>query len=460
MNSLYCLLLSLISFCVYSQEITATRLIDQKQKALSYLQTSQIKSTEIGKAYIGEWPAYMHMTNNFLLLGKSQNYRDSNCFNMTGVFNALSEAYLLDTTHSEIKVMLKDAYPELLTYRKDSLFNFWKLLPPNRDLSRKIKNPEGLLVRRPTHYKLKSRFINNAANITFDNDDTAMGNLSMLYHAKVFGDSKNETISYLKFDKYLDSNRKAYHWHNFLVKIPRESGAFLTWQGQEREFRHWNFFKAAMHNLVFFLPSSCASPQPFEPYIPWGANDIDAVVNANVLTYLATSQQLKHSKGKKGAEKLINYQIKRNRWSRAGMYYPNRYHFHYSVSRSMLAARAQYDINGQGILSHLIASQHTDGHFASRRRVNKKDILQSTVYALTSMLNLEELGYEIPKERITLTMDYLLRHQNEDGSWKGGVFFSGGTVVRNVLHFKSDAYTTSLMVLAISKYQKTTYQTN
>jgi prenyltransferase beta subunit len=100
----------------------------------------------------------------------------------------------------------------------------------------------------------------------------------------------------------------------------------------------------------------------------------------------------------------------------------------------------------------LLNTQFPDGHFESRRKVNKKDILQSTVYGLTSLLNLKELGYNVPKDRIDLTMSYLLKHQNEDGSWNGGVFFSGGTVVRNVLHFKSEAYTTALMVLAMNKW--------
>lgn len=452
MRGVLLILLSFLGLRSFGQEISLKKIELQKQKALNYLENSQIKTTTENKAFAGEWPAYMHMTNAFVLLGKSEKYRDSNCFNMTGVFNALAEAYLQDTSQLQIKSMLKNAYPELLSYRKDSLFNFWKLLPPNRDLSRKTNNPEGLLVRRPTHYKLNTRFINNAANVAFDNDDTSMGNLSLYYYSKIFGKNNGQNVSYAAFDKYLDSNRKAYHWHNFLVKIPRETNAFLTWQGKEREFKRWSFFKAAMHNLVFYLPSSCANPRPFVPYIPWGANDIDAVVNANILTYLGSTNQIEKSKGKTGAEKLIYYQINRGRWSRAGMYYPNKYHFHYAVSRSMLAGKDKLNANGQVILSHLLNTQFPDGHFESRRKVNKKDILQSTVYGLTSLLNLKELGYNVPKDRIDLTMSYLLKHQNEDGSWNGGVFFSGGTVVRNVLHFKSEAYTTALMVLAMNKW--------
>ncbi len=453
MKKVYLIFLNFFALNLYGQQILKEKVEIHKQKALRFLENSQIKTTIENKTFAGEWPAYMHMTNAYVLLGKSERYRDSNCFNMTGIFNALAETYMQDTTQVQIKKMLKNAYPELLSYRKDSLFNFWKLLPPNRDLSRKTNNPDGLLVRRPTHYKLKTRFINNAANVAFDNDDTSMGNLSLYFYSKIFGENQNQIVSYEAFDKYLDTNRKAYHWHNYLVRIPREKSAFLTWQGKEREFKRWSFIKAAMHNLVFYLPASCANPRPFKPYIPWGANDIDAVVNANILTYLGTSGQLTNSKGRKGAERLINYQINRGRWSRAGMYYPNKYHFHYAVSRSMLVGKDQIIANGQAILAHLLNTQFPDGHFESRRRVNKRDILQSTVYGLMSLLNFKELGYDVPKERIDLTMSYLLKHQNEDGSWNGGVFFSGGTVVRNVLHFKSEAYTTALMVLGMNKWK-------
>lgn len=82
------------------------------------------------------------------------------------------------------------------------------------------------MVRRPTHYKLNTRFINNAANVAFDNDDTSMGNLSLYYYSKIFGKNNGQNVSYAAFDKYLDSNRKAYHWHNFLVKIPEKPMLF------------------------------------------------------------------------------------------------------------------------------------------------------------------------------------------------------------------------------------------
>ena len=45
--------------------------------------------------------------------------------------------------------------------------------------------------------------------------------------------------------------------------------------------------------------------------------------------------------------------------------------------------------------------------------------------------------------------------QDENGiHWKGGVFFSGGTVVRKTLFWKSDAYTTAIILKAFANYRK------
>ena len=439
---------------VFCQPISSQKIEEGLFKAIIFLEENQVKKSEQNKIFIGEWPSYMHMSNPYFLLGKAQKYRDSNCFTMTGIFNALAEAYQYDTTQNSIKPILKNGFSELLSYKQDEKFNFWKSLPANRDLSRKEKKDTLIFVRRPTHYKLKSRFINNAANIAFDADDTSMGNLAIFYHNKIFKDTAVNYVNAELFDNYLDKNRHNYHWHNYLVRIPRKSGAYLTWLAKEDHFKRWSFLKAAGNNLIFFLPPSSAFPTPYKPYVPWGANDLDAVVNANVLTYLTTSNQLVNAKGKEGANLLISHQIKRQRWSRAGMYYPNRYHFHYATTRAIIAGNKDLKKENLSLLRYLLKSQLADGHFESRRKVHKKDPIQSTVYATLSLLNLKESGEDIPKQTIEKSISYLFKNQKLDGSWSGGVFFSGGTVVRNVLYFQSDSYTTALMVLVINKYKK------
>jgi hypothetical protein len=72
--------------------------------------------------------------------------------------------------------------------------------------------------------------------------------------------------------------------------------------------------------------------------------------------------------------------------------------------------------------------------------------------ALRAHSTSKKLGYDAPKDQINLTIKFLLKQQNNYGSRNGGVFFSGRTVVRNLLHFKSEAYSTALMVMAINRW--------
>lgn len=422
--------------------------------ALHYLAQMQCRQTIAGKEFAGEWPAYMQMHTRFVLLGTRNKYRDSNSFTTVGVHNLLSEIYLADTSLRQILPMLEAAYPEIQTYSTNRRFNFWKKLPPNRDLQKGLEPDPVPLVRRPTHYKLNSRYINNAANVENDADDTASGNLAIWFHNHIF--QKNDSIATASlFDTYLDENRKNRHWYNYLFNGCTHSGAYMTWLGKEADFKRWNIFKTIGHNQIFFMKRSVCYPTPYQPYIPYGTNDVDAVVNANILTYLSKKGGLDQSRGRSGAYKFVYHQAQYGRWSRAGTYYPNRYHFHYAVSRTLAVRDSLLMKTAQLMLIHLQNSQQEDGSYHSRRRVNHRDVLQSSAYALMAMLNFKEAGLDVPQKLIDKTLIFILSHKQKEGAaffWKGGVFFSGGTVVRNVLYFTSDAYSTALVILALQKY--------
>ena len=81
--------------------------------------------------------------------------------------------------------MLDNSFKKIMSYENKGQFNFWNLLPPNRLL--KKGDIKGLqpLVRRPTHYKLKSKYINNAANVTNDADDTGLAYSALLLRKKI-----------------------------------------------------------------------------------------------------------------------------------------------------------------------------------------------------------------------------------------------------------------------------------
>lgn len=450
-------LLSSISYSAsYGQGISTEELQITLKNSLNYLAKVQEQETVRDSIFKGEWPSTMGLKNNYILLGYSQDFRDSNCFTQAGIFNILAEIYLADTSQKQILPMLRSAMPEILNYRDENTFNFWKKLKPNKPLSKKGPNPPNYLAHRPTNYILRSRFINNAADIANDADDTAAGNLAIFYYNTIFGETADNLASTQTFDSWLDGNRNNYHWYNYIHKISRPSKAYMTWFAPEYQFKQWSFVKQALHNCVFYLKGSSCFPHPYQRYVPWGANDIDAVVNANVLNYLSKSGQVQYSQGKDGAVSLIQNTIERERWSRAGLYYPNRYHIHYVLSKSIGSFKSEFESQATMVIKHLYTSQVKDGSFESRRKANKKDRLQSTVYALNAMINFKKEGFDISMASIDKAMSYILSQKIIDDSnsnhWKGGVFFSGGTVVRNVLFFKSDAYTTALVAQGIQNY--------
>ncbi|MEY4584258.1 MAG: hypothetical protein RJB10_755, partial [Pseudomonadota bacterium] len=99
-------------------------------------------------------------------------------------------------------------------------------------------------------------------------------------------------------------------------------------------------------------------------------------------------------------------------------------------------------------------TQKPDGSYESKKIVNQHDILQSTAYATLAMLYLKESGVNVPKALIDKSIAFLYSQKQEEKKqvfWKGGVYFSGGTVVRNMLYFTSDAYTTALVSMAFCK---------
>jgi len=70
-------------------------------------------------------------------------------------------------------------------------------------------------------------------------------------------------------------------------------------------------------------------------------------------------------------------------------------------------------------------------------------------------LDLRDKGMVIPDENIRKAFDFLLTkvHRKDDMCyWEGGVYFSGGTLLRNILIWQSDAYTTALIAKCFQRY--------
>ncbi len=463
------------SFLVNAQQkSTFDEVLNCRNKALRFLLETQIDSTILQKQYSGEWYGTMELTDPYFFIGKKQKRKDSNGFTVSAIHNFLSEIYLIDTSLVALKPALNKAFREIQTYRNGQRFNFWKALPPNRKLKLFNEPKPQPLVRRPTEYRLRSRFINNAANVPEDADDTALGNLATVYHNKIFGDSL-KVIKSQEYDKYLDQNRRNRNWYNHLFVRYPNSGAFLTWHAKEHRFRLLKTFSSFLNTFLIFIPGSSARPKAYKPWIPFGANDVDVVVNANVLTYLSLSNQLTKSEGKRGSIAYINWLLRQPKWANNAVYYPNLYHVSYGVARAYKSGISDLKESSQTILQYLLFTQQPNGGFASQAWLNNSDAVQSTAYALHALLDLKSAGLAIPDKNINDAIRFLIGtaqtntiiSRREVGGffsggiaqtntiishWEGGIFFSGGTALRNILVWKSDAYTTALIANCFTKY--------
>ncbi len=459
MNLRAFLLLFLLYNSCFSQKhdsISVENIRKLFEASINYLTQSQCDTTITGIKYKGEWDVSMELTEPFFFIGGKQKKRDSNCFTLSAIHNFLSEIYLADTTQFQIKPSLLKAFSEIQTFRNGERFNFWKLLPPKRDY-RFGQEPKPIpLVRRPTNFRLRNRFINKTCNVAEDADDTSLGNLASFYHNIIFGDSLDLTEA-KTYDEYLDQNRKNRNWFNIMFHGMPNSGAFLTWHGKEHQFKYWNKLRSAFNGAFVFVPISPSFPKAYKPWVPFMANEVDIVVNANVLTYLAMTNQIDKSIGKKGAVFVIDELLKRERWWNTAIYYPNAYHIHYAIARSYAAGLTELRNSCEKILDHLLKTQKGDGSFESENWLNNYDKIQSTTYALHALLDLSKNDMIVPKQNIDKAVEYLLskaKVENGKVSWDGGVFFTGGTFVRGIMVWKSDAYTTAMIAKCLQFYMK------
>ncbi len=435
----------------YSQDSISTLI----HSCLQYIKNDQTKVTIPAFNYKGEWPTYMCLQKSYPLLGDPKRYYDSNCFSVASIYNMLAEIYLAHPEFSEIKPMLDEAFPQIMSYKsQNGGFNFWPLLPASGRLRQLARNNKSDFVRRPVQYRMLMPYIRKAANIMDDNDDTAQGWLAILNNRKLNGEKSEEDFSRI-FEMHRDSARQNMHYYNLCYGNDFNTGAYKTWRGEEETFPGWNIPRVLVNNALFLLPISTAYPHAYKPYMPYGANDVDAVVNANILTTLAESKSLENTVAIRAAADYITTKTKKGAWNTAGIYYPNRYHFHYTVLRAKQKGAKYLDSAAAQIENHLMNSQLEDGSYESRKRVNKRDKIQSTAYALNSLLKLGNPFGTSREIHINKALHYLLLqcyNQNNSVCWEGGVFFSGGTVIRNILVWKSDSYTTALIVESLSIY--------
>ena len=107
------------------------------------------------------------------------------------------------------------------------------------------------------------------------------------------------------------------------------------------------------------------------------------------------------------------------------------------------------------ILADILAKQNADGSFQSQSFINHFDKVQSTANALSAMIDCKKKGLAVPNSNMQKALKYIISQKkvtNNEIHWDAGVYFSGGTLLRNILFWKSDAYTTAAIANCFQRY--------
>ncbi len=405
--------------------------------SVQYLAHSQIKANTHHVSMSGEWKNFIYF--NGISVGKRKSgsyFLDSNSFVTSSVYELLAGIY---DTHPQKYPILIDvmnlAVAGLSRYESNGTFNFWP----------KLTNS---LMKGPIHLPLQNSFEKNFTNIVNDSDDTALAFRALTKHKKYSLEDERFTSPFYVplemqniFDEHRDHGRKKSHYYNNKIGDPKNSGAFLTWFGNETA--------VGARSLVSWLPIEKQSTIPFK------VNDVDCVANGNVLTTLALNGSLEKSKGAQMSCRYINQAIKRGQSKECGSYYPSEFTLHYTVTKAINAGADCLIDSLEIIKNEILSGQNSDGRFVSSWHGNES--IQSTAYALSALLNIHKLNKTVDTQlAIHKAVSYLLTQKNYDDEgniyWKGGAFFSGGSIIRKKILWVSDAYTTALIAAALNSY--------
>jgi hypothetical protein len=407
------------------------------EESLCFLENQQeLENTDL--ASLGEWPSVMSNEYWTPFLGpEGKQAIDYNNFTTASIAAILGEVNQVKS-HPKIPLMLKKAGIALQSYQENDQFYFWKKMDKTDHLKKKtiFKKKREQKVRRPSTFELKSKFINNIANIPADADDTALSYLAYKYinqnqeQAHFIPHQKLEN----KIKDFRDHKRKNAHFMNVLNDTESDQGAYLTWLKKEKMFSPWMWIPSGRKENITF-----------------GTNDVDCVVNANILTTLSELGET-GSEGYNAACDYVNKMFIKNKSKTCGGYYPSPFNLHYSAAKAFHHGATCLGPSIEQIVKEIKNAREKDGSFSSHLQ---KDRVHSSLYALNALLLIGNEDLFGTKEIIDSSMNYILsqkKTENGCSSWEGGAFFSGGTIIRDTLLWRSDAYTTTLALQAFSHY--------
>lgn len=408
-------------------------------KLLNYLSEQQVMASpdHTDARFNGLWWSEIRNRRNTLLFGsKNKSARDANCFVTSMIHNLLAELYLKDSNLISIPRMLEKSLPAINSFRNGYGFNFFPLMDVADKLVRKGEAdfyPNGM--RRASHYNYKNRFILHGFNIYNDSDDTALGFYANFLSHQIDSGSvpviadPDSVLSY--FGKYRDVAGSGTNLWNWIRGHGSETGAFNSWFPDDPD--------PGVHPLF---------PQKGKQYMPYGVNDIDCVVNANILGVLAALGADETQEVQAAANWIIQM-IQLEKCGTCAVYYPTGYSLAYAVVKAW--ERGSYVMEPAliPIMEKIINEQNPDGSWSDRMEGNE---VLASLHALNSLIGLRDFADEEIDTIISAGLDFIMSKVHYEGNraWlDGGIVFSGGSLVKRTHIWTSEAYTTVLLLEAI-----------
>ncbi len=406
------------------------------EKSVNYLSHQQyLENKDLYTA--GEWPAEMKSYFLPALLGVGKLFAkptaEPTSFATSSIINLISEIYLIKPELIKIPAMINLGLTSLPLYKDSDVYSYYQW-----------SEFRGVKVRAPLAEGYVPGFIRGLTNIPSDADTTSATYMALAFSKLISSEIKLSDFKIPQgaldtFNTHRDINRKP-HYYNRLDSI-NNSGAFLTWF----QFDH----EPNMPRGVFAKPDKGTR-------IPFGFNDVDCVVNANVMRVLTATNNTDHP-GYNDSCKLLNFVIIKNKQSQCGIYYPNSYAVMFSISNVYKLGAQCLEESRSKAISFLVSTQKDDGSWDNEPGIGRTDTIQSTALALIALMNYTEKGSLQYTSAVRAGAFYLLNNLRTNGDseiyWKGEVFFAAVAQARNTVLWRSNTYTTAMVTLALAKAQ-------
>lgn len=425
---------SILAVFFFLSSAFALTVDDVARSGLRFIEREQVQKSN-GLYVAGEWPTLVRSSLIPVLVGVGRLDRaehEPSAFSTASVTNELALIYQQNPRFTRIPAMIARAQPSFARYREGDLYNFY---PP------KIEN--GVRVHQPAAMSLLPMW-KGFTNIPQDADTSSATWTARLYHHAIQGQSFNlPSAVTASFSRFRDVDRKAHYYNR--QNGQKETGAFLTWQFNEKD--------PNMPRMYFAEPEAGVR-------IPFNRNDIDCVVNLNVLRLLALTKK-QDIRGRRQSCEMLKTVVEREQYAGCGIYYPNTFNFAYSAAVADFAGETCLRPVASRIVRFILGRRHyPDGAWTNYGNLHSGDRVHATAFAMIALSRFGDFRDAEVRKAMNDGARFLLsemkRSEGGDLFWPGEVFFTDTAVARSLIVWRSNSFTTAVAVAALLQAQKKT----